>query len=195
MQGLSTRVKERAELSGAIIYDLRLLQCYFNLFNLTHMCPSGILVNRRMPLFLAVLCLSVWRGLLAGNAFLYSYNMHNNMPTVCRRTSIVTVRFFITPTTTTDLLFDLPLKSTNFAYRLRRPLSRDEVCRSSAMPKIHESTWSLRCRPRCCLRHLRRNAWLQIRAHNYQCGMEHEILGRGNARQRTAEQQLGVEEL
>ena len=112
-------MKERAELSGAIIYDLRLLQCYFNLFNLTHMCPSGILVNRRMPLFLAVLCLSVWRGLLAGNAFLYSYNMHNNMPTVCRRTSIVTVRFFISPTTTTDLLFDLPLKSTDFAYRLR----------------------------------------------------------------------------
>ena len=48
---------------------LRILQYYFNLFNLAYMCPSGILVNRRMSLFLAVLCISVWRG-LAGNAFL-----------------------------------------------------------------------------------------------------------------------------
>lgn len=57
---------------------LRFAITAFCLFNLTYMCSSGILVNRRMSLFLAVLCISVWRG-LAGNAFLY-----NNMPVVCQ---------------------------------------------------------------------------------------------------------------
>ena len=123
------------------------------LFNLTYVCPSGILVNRRMSLFLAVLCLSVGRG-LAGNAF---YNMPYSV-TICVTVLVVTVSFFFSPTTATGLLLDLRLNLTDFAYRLRRPLPRDEVCRSSAMPKVHESTRSLRCRPRCCLRHLCRNA-------------------------------------
>ena len=60
---------------------LRFAITAFCLFNSTYVCSSGILVNRRMSLFLAVLCISIWRG-LAGNAFLY-----NNMPVVCRRTS------------------------------------------------------------------------------------------------------------
>ena len=74
---LVKEVKERAESSQALNY-LRFAITAFCLFNLTYMCSSGILVNRRMSLFLAVLCISVWRG-LAGNAFLY-----NNMPVVCQ---------------------------------------------------------------------------------------------------------------
>jgi len=97
--------------------------------------------------------------------------------------------------TATDSLLDLRLNLANFACCLRRSLSRDEVCRCGTMPKIHESTGSLRCRPNCCLQHLCRNTWLQMRAHNNQCGVEFEIFGRGNAGQRSAEQQLGVEEL
>ena len=145
-------------------------------------------MNRGMSLFHAVLCLSVGYG-LAGNVASGSWTntqLHNNMPIICHCT--IDRAILCLPTTGTDLLLNLRLDLTDFPCYLRRPLPRDVVCRSGAMPKIHESTWPLRCRPSCCLRDLCRNAWLQIRAHNNQCWVEHEIHQCGNARQRSAEQ-------